>query len=116
RSGFLVGNQGGDLADRVEVFYAGLVRLDSNLKTLFEEDDELESANRIEDTAGNQGRGDGQFAGILAGKKLVQDEMMNDLGNFFHDSLESLPRPGRLSPTTIGRMRRFTAWLRYPRE
>jgi hypothetical protein len=40
--------------------------------------------------------------------------MVNDLGNIFHDSLESLHRAGRLSTATIGQLPQFSARLFSP--
>ena len=77
--GFLLSDQVGDLADRVEMLDAGLVGLDGDAEVFLEEDDELERADGIEDSAGDERRACGELGGILAGEELSQDEVMDDL-------------------------------------
>ena len=45
---------------------AGLKRLDSDSKSFFQENDQLESADRVQDSAGDQGRSRCQLPRILA--------------------------------------------------
>ena len=34
-----------------------------------------------------------ELVGVLAREEFLQDEMLNDLGNIFHDGLGGLPHP-----------------------
>ena len=86
----LLGDEGGDLADRVEVFDAGFVSFDPDPEMFFEKNDQLEGADRVENSSRDQGRSIRELGRILAGKEFVQDESVNDLGNFFHDGLGPL--------------------------
>jgi hypothetical protein len=67
-----------------------LVCFDPDAKMLFEENHQLERSDRIEDASGDQRSTQGELARVFAGKEFTQDEMMDDLGSFFHDGVEPL--------------------------
>jgi hypothetical protein len=51
---YLFGYQYGDLFNRIEVIHSRFMSLDPDSKMVFEERDQLERANRVEDTACDQ--------------------------------------------------------------
>jgi hypothetical protein len=74
---------------------ARLEGLDRDAEMLLEEDDQLQRADRVEDSPGDQRRPLGELAGILAGEEFAQDEVMNDRRDIFHDGLARLLQPAR---------------------
>ena len=64
RALLLLVHQVSDLGDRIEVLHARLESLDGDRELLFEEDDQFQSADRVEDASGDQGS---------AGRELVRD-------------------------------------------
>ena len=82
--GLLAGDQGGDLADRVEVVDPGLVGLDGDAEAVFEEDDELERGDRVEHAAGNERGRLGQLRRVLAGQEVGEDVVRDEPADLFH--------------------------------
>src|SRR5271157_3206732 len=87
RSLLLLSNQPGDLADRIQMFDTGFMSFGRDSEVLLEEHDQLESRDRVEDSAGDQRCAIGQFPGILSWQELVQDVTVDDLLDVFHDGL-----------------------------
>src|SRR5205807_9323348 len=82
----------------VEVLDAGLVRLDGHGEAFFEEDDQLECADRVEDAAGDERRVLGQRVRVLSGQELAEDVVANGALDFLHEALSlrvhsMLPKP-----------------------
>jgi hypothetical protein len=97
----LFGHERGDLMDRVEVIDAGLVRLDRDSEKILKKRNQLQRRNRVENPSGDQRSSIREVARIFTGEKLAQDELMNELSDFFHGS-RSLPCPatGRCTSST----------------
>src|SRR5205814_1135015 len=71
-----------------------LVRLDGHAEALFEEDDQLERADRVEDAAGDQGGLLGQLARVLAGEELTEEVIADDALDFLHQDLSARGQGG----------------------
>ncbi len=69
--GLLAGDEGDDLADRIQILDARLVGLDRDAEPVLEEDHELERGDRVEHAPRDERGGLGQRGGVFARQKVA---------------------------------------------